>query len=476
MVNRRYIIALFLIAAFSFLFHSSIYFILDTSRYNFYDTDTWYTVHEIDRLTHGENIDFDPLMNYPDGRAIDWGSFVPCFYSLFATQNDTPLDIFNKIGWIPPILSTLFIVVIYLLVSILFSQRVGLYSAAILSIIAGGFFNNSLFGIIDHHLIECIITTIGILCILIAFKKSEIIWILPIIPSAAILYFTSTLYMMYLGLWSLCLAICIIYTNKYKIPIVTIAALVAFLVLNNSHWFYLWFNYIGPISEMAPMDIMTFVIRYNILIPVIILGILLVSEYKSERETFALLVVFSCVLLCAFRFVRVGYILTPMFSILSAYYIDKFLSEKSMKCVMCGFFLISFVSGASLIYELQQTAHNNDDWNEALDYLKSQNQGLALSWWDYGHWIVAVANQPPYTNPFQDRVIAAAKIFTSDTKPNLSGISYIVVTDGDQKFYDAMLWYSKSNVTYNNSYLNKLIDERGDALVFKRGSVKIYQV
>jgi asparagine N-glycosylation enzyme membrane subunit Stt3 len=481
--NANATIILIFIVVISFLYHCSLYFLLDTSRYNFYDTDTWYSVHEIERLTNGENIDFDPLMNYPEGRVIDWGMFVPSFYSLFASSQDTLLDIFNKLGFIPPILSALFLITVFILVSILFSQRAGLISLILLSVVTGGYFLNSLFGIIDHHLIECILTTVGILCILIAFKKSKMSWLLPLLPFTIILFFTSTIYTIYLGLWALCILTIIKYTlwNKNKtlvkviiISSVILGAVVISQIADVQYLVYLWFNYLDPISEIAPLDIMTFFIRYNILIPILIFGISAFSAYKHESTTIALVLIVLCLLLGTSRFSRIDYILAPLFIILSAYYIDKFGSTKSIKFAVCIFCIISVIMGIFFIYEITQSVQENSDWNKALEFLESQNPGLVLSWWDYGHWIIAVSKNPPYTDPFQDRIKEASRIFTSNTTPNLDGISYIVVTENDHKFYDAMVWYSKSNVSYDNSYLHRLIIKEGVIPVFEYGSIKIY--
>ncbi len=477
--NKQHFCILILVIIISLLFHSSLYFIINVNQYNFYDTDTWYSIRQIDRQTHGENIEYDSMLNYPEGRSIDWGIALPIFYSLFVNKYDSTLEIFNKVGFLPPILSALFVLLIYFLVSKLFSETVGFYSSILLSIGTGIYFQNCLFGVIDHHLLESILFAIMILCFLLMIKEKLILWSIPIFISGTILFFTSVLWVFFYGVFVLCLMILFLYKfwNIWCISIIIpIVISVAFYV-KDTYWFRLLY-WVEPISEIANSDILLLIIRFNILIPILLCSIILYIKFLKKEFTITCLLLISFILaILTCRFTRMEYLLTPFILILSAYFIDKFFTNKISTIIILVFLIISSVVGGIIIMDLAKTANDNSEWNGALSYIRDQEEGLVLSWWDYGHWIVAVSGQPPFADPFQARVVEAAKIFTGKNDLELSKYRYIIVTKNDYKFYDAMVWYSKSPVPYENSYLKKLIcEETNDKLVFKNALIRIYDV
>ena len=480
--NKKHLYILFLILFGSLLFHSSLYFIINVNQYNFYDTDTWYSIRQIDRQTHGENIEYDSMLNYPEGRSIDWGIALPIFYSLFVNKYDSTLEIFNKVGFLPPILSALFVLLIYFLVSKLFSETVGFYSSILLSIGTGIYFQNCLFGVIDHHLLESVLFTITILCFLLLVKEKSPLWAIPIFISVVILFFTSVLWIFFCGILIICIIILFLYycfLNRIVILTSTLIITVGILYVKDTQWFsLLW--WVEPISEVATSDLIILIFRFNILIPLFILGVILYAISKKEFSTTCLLLISFILMILTYRFTRMEYLLTPFVLILSAYFIDKFLTKQSPKIsyiIISTFLIFSIIIGSVVIYDFVETANNNTGWNDALLYLQEQEQGGVLSWWDYGHWIVAVSSQPPLTDPFQDHVMDAAKIFTGEIKPELQNYKYIIITKNDYKFYDAMLWYSKSEVAYENSYLKKIIcGETNDELIFNNTLIRIYKI
>ena len=480
-MKQYHILIIFL--ALSFLIHASPYFLLPTNQYNFYDTDSWYSVRQIDRISHGENYRYDELLKYPTGREIDWGITLPIIGSLLVNPNDSTMDIFNKVGFLPPILSLLFAIVMYFLVSRLFTPTVGLYTAILLSIGTGIFFQNCVFGIIDHHPIESILFSISIVSILLLVKEKNIGWGIVTVAASIILLSTSTVWTLYWCLIFICALIFIMdyVWNKNKIATVAVISIVAtgayiFYIILNARWTTLW-NWIEPISEISYSDPLLLIARFNILfIPLFVgLSIFVVSTKKIEEV--ALIVITALLFILTIRFTRMEYILFPLMIILSAYYIDKHFTMKNAKIMLCAFVIISVVLGGIVISGMVDNSDNNQDWNAGLEYLRNQPTGIVLSWWDYGHWIVAVSEQPPFANPFQDNARVAAKIFLSGRNKELLkkyDIKYVVVTKDDSQFYGAMKWYYEDGVDYEDSYLKYLIED--GVPVFEKGKIRIFKV
>jgi len=119
----------------------------------------------------------------------------------------------------------------------------------------------------------------------------------------------------------------------------------------------------------------------------------------------------------------------------------------------------------------------NGDWKESLDWMKTgtpQEQGInytqiydpntykapegtygVMSWWDYGHMILVVANRLPNANPFQQGIngeAGSADYFISvdETEANKrldAGRTRYVITDTEMalgKFWAMSTWYNST--------------------------------
>jgi oligosaccharyl transferase (archaeosortase A-associated) len=75
-----------------------------------------------------------------------------------------------------------------------------------------------------------------------------------------------------------------------------------------------------------------------------------------------------------------------------------------------------------------------------------------MSWWDYGHWITAIAHRIPNANPFQSGAVDAGLFFTcqNETEANAMldklGSKYIIIDYemATGKFYAMVIWADKS--------------------------------
>jgi len=468
---------------FSFLFHSSLFFILDKNAPNLYDTDTWYSVRQIQTLGDGGDISQDKLLMYPEGRGINWGNLLPYLLVPFSNNEDTPLQTFNRFAWFAPILSAIFTIVIFLMVSRLYGERVGLYSSLPISIGSWIYLQNCLYGIIDHHLLESVFFTVAILALLLLIKERGLDWGVLFVLSALMLYFTSTLWTLYFCVISIVIVISILYHLWMWNRTVTLLCLPLTIIIPG----YIFFTYFygrfssllswsEPISEIAHTSPLTLLLQYNILLLPIIIGIL---KVRKSLDELILIVVSTIFLILTIQFTRMGYMLFPMVMILSAYYIDKIIPKKYKLWIVLVFAITAIIFGAVTIIEFANTSKDNQDYGNALQYLLTQPQGLVLSWWNSGHWIVAISNQPPFTDPFQDRLLEASTIFTANKSQGLAllkryDIHYILVSEDDNRYYDTMVWYSKSKTPYNDSYLKEIISN--ESYSFKNGKIKIFNV
>ena len=459
---------------------------MDTSKVNLYDTDTWYTVRQIGVLSNGGDISYDKLLMYPEGRGVDWGSLLPYLLAPFSNESDTPLQTFNRFAWGGPIASIVFSIIIFLMVSRLYGEIVGLYSTIFISVGSWVYLQNCLYGIIDHHILEVIFFTLSLLSLILLIKERNLIWGVLIGVSIGALFFTSTLWSLYYCIFFLAVFLAVIHTlwNHNKL----FAS--GFVILTGIVGVYFFQTYLysrfssllswsEPIVEIAHTSPLTLLMQYNILILPLVVGITKIGDSLFKIDEMILILVSAIFLMLTLQFTRMGYMLFPIVAILSAYYIDKEIARK-YKMWVVGVFVISMVVfGAITISEFADTTKNNRDMEKPLEYLSIQPQGLVLSWWNDGHWIVSISHQPPFTDPFQDRLTEASTIFTANISQAQAllkryDIRYILVSEDDMQFYDTMVWYSKSQTPYDDSYLNEIISN--ESYSFKNGKIKVFTV
>ena len=81
--NKNQVCILILLLLTSFIIHCVPYVLLDISKYNFYDPDTWYYVGKIDQLKHGGPVEYNAIS---------------VLGSIIVKDTDFPRDIFNVVG------------------------------------------------------------------------------------------------------------------------------------------------------------------------------------------------------------------------------------------------------------------------------------------------------------------------------------------------------------------------------------------
>jgi len=122
-------------------------------------------------------ISFDPYTFFPRGVTVSWPPFfdvlvagVARLVSLGSPSQHT-IDVVG--AYIPAILGTLTIIPVYFIGKELFNRWTGLLAATLVVILPGEFLNRSLLGFTDHHVAESLFTTVTILFLILAVKKSR---------------------------------------------------------------------------------------------------------------------------------------------------------------------------------------------------------------------------------------------------------------------------------------------------------------
>jgi len=139
-------------------------------------TDPWYTVRQVEQiLPHFPSYSwFDPFLNYPTGKIIDWGPVFPLLASTFAilAGASTQSEIIRIISWIPPICGFLLIPICFILGKIIWNINAGWISAMLVSVLGGETLFYTYYGDVDHHIIEVLLTTCFFICYFYLLKKS----------------------------------------------------------------------------------------------------------------------------------------------------------------------------------------------------------------------------------------------------------------------------------------------------------------
>jgi dolichyl-diphosphooligosaccharide--protein glycosyltransferase len=135
---------------------------------NFLETDAWYHVRLIDnQVRHWPwRVTLDPYAA-PGGQFVPIAPFFDTITStavLVAYGPDaTTAEVERLAAFVPPVLGTLTIAVLWVLGRAAFDRRAALLGAALLAILPGHFLDRTLLGFYDHHALEALLA-VGTLC------------------------------------------------------------------------------------------------------------------------------------------------------------------------------------------------------------------------------------------------------------------------------------------------------------------------
>jgi oligosaccharyl transferase (archaeosortase A-associated) len=145
---------------------------------NFQGNDAWYHVRLIENLLqHFPNrIAFDPYSYFPYGQEVFFAPFYDILIGFFAWVIGLGAPLQHTIemvaAYTPPIFGALTVVPVYFIGKALFSRKVGLLAALVLSILPTAYFSFSSLAAVDHHIAEVLFSTTAILFLILALKSA----------------------------------------------------------------------------------------------------------------------------------------------------------------------------------------------------------------------------------------------------------------------------------------------------------------
>lgn len=148
----------------------------------FQSTDPWYHARLMEQFArHAPHIEeIDPYAICPGGRAVLVAPMLDVLTVGIATvvAGGRPGDplLHHVAAWLPPLLASLTVVVVFLLVRALAGQSAGLVAAGLLAVMPGQFLRYSVLGYCDHHVLESFLTAAVFLFVLQAVRGAWLGW------------------------------------------------------------------------------------------------------------------------------------------------------------------------------------------------------------------------------------------------------------------------------------------------------------
>src|SRR4030042_3482092 len=140
------------------------FFIKDPGFLHTYDTDSWYTLRQIEVMVGDfpQYNWFDPMTAYPTGKLVDWGPLYPFIAATLCliTGATTRSAIIFTAGWVAPIMAMLMVPVMYQLGKTIRDRNTGIIAAGLMSVVSVQYFTFSSYGGVDHHVGEVLFSTL----------------------------------------------------------------------------------------------------------------------------------------------------------------------------------------------------------------------------------------------------------------------------------------------------------------------------
>jgi len=129
--------------------------------------DAWYNVHIIEQII--PNFPsypwFDPMQAFPIGKVNNWGPVFPLAGAILAIlfQGFSQENVIQVVSWLPPLLSLFMIPIVFSIGNRVWGMWAGLSAAFFVAFVSGEYLFRSMYGYLDHHIMETLLSTIFIL-------------------------------------------------------------------------------------------------------------------------------------------------------------------------------------------------------------------------------------------------------------------------------------------------------------------------
>ena len=154
-----------------------------TSGISISGNDPWFNMRLMENTLYNfpHRIYFDAYTFYPHGTPVPFAMLFDYLLAavIWLVGLGSPYTVLGEQGirtifaWFPAILGALVVFPVYLIGKELWDIKAGLIGALIIAILPGQVLSRSLLGFTDHHIMEVLLSTIAMLCILVAIRVAK---------------------------------------------------------------------------------------------------------------------------------------------------------------------------------------------------------------------------------------------------------------------------------------------------------------
>ena len=494
----------------------------------FTTVDAYYHMYVVDGLTQNfpHLSPYLPYLGYPGTQSSPGVYFFDWLLAgiTWLIGLGSPVDgLADRVGaYYPAILGALTVIPVYFIGKTLNGRFAGVAAAGLIAIMPGEFLGRSILGSTDQHVMETLLTTTGLLFLLLAVKHRKLCY--------------GLLSGLFFGLYYLTWAGALLFGLIILIYMVTLFAktkLIKGLILTSA--IGLAITFVPDIlrsgfgifypsgaglttAEMQPIlspggnfTLAVIVANYGFafFLSLVALLLMLILTLKRQQD-YSLVMVWSLVILAAMLGQRrFAYYFAVNVAVLTGFLIGWLAQQKKSHLVLV-LLMLSILPFGNTSYKPMTIP---PDWQESLIWLKENtpdpygNPGFyyqlvnepsvpayaVLSWWDYGYWITRVAHRVPTVNPSQDAILQkrVASILTDNNDVEILQqledlkVKYIVIDDQmvSGKFWAITLWADRTikldSTEYNQTLMVRLFNGQvveGIRLVYNAKTVRIFEV
>jgi len=396
--------------------------------------------------------------------------------------------------YFPPVLAAITIIPMYFIGKLMFGKMAGIVAAVLVAILPGEWLGRSILGFTDDHVAEVLFSTTMLLFFVMALKaagKRRIIYTLLAVLFFGMLLSTFKGAVVFAGMIAIYLLWQIISNairhqhEAYPIALLVSGIIASLIILAvnpgivesmATRYGIFTISMARTTGEMYPLlyPLGTFSLiaaweYYGLIIflaPVAILAIIY-HAVRQGKASYILLAVWSITTLAmTLEYRRFGYYFAINAALISGWATWYLWQRCSKPTIWYGVIAVSILVVALVIPNYQNATDGDynapfvpsDSWCETLDWVKENTpaDSKILAWWDYGYWIIRMADREVYVNPSQDPIPVGnvARMFLSSTDRQTVEADYLILdyTTSLSKIYAVAVWAGQEYTDYSNIY------------------------
>ena len=174
------IVSLIVVAAFLYRTLPYIHAVFTPYGVQYLCPDPWYQMRLVDNMlvNFPHPLWHDPYALFPDGAAVGYRPILIWMISgltLLISGGHPWAGLADTVGaWLPPVLGSLFIILVYMIGKVMFRRvSVGIIAAVLVAFLPTELLHRSLLGFTDHHILETVFSTLALLFLALAWAKNK---------------------------------------------------------------------------------------------------------------------------------------------------------------------------------------------------------------------------------------------------------------------------------------------------------------